>query len=349
MGADIVHSFDQCYDAQCSQLTLYQCFFLHLRTHSLYSQKQPQGRSTNRSLRSKGVSPLHMSSSSATGTASSLASPVRALQATGGMVQGGGGGSAKLYYAAGVMSAAGKTATAEQSGSGTVMGMGFGTISGPDGMASAGGRGGGNISGGFALSAFNGAFGNAIGGGQVGGFGGGSGQFVPGMNAQAIMNANKTQPPIPTDVFGNPTGPAPTLGFSGSTGGGGGAIAFAQGLGAANITAAGAGQFGAANATGVTTAFGIGYGQGSNSDGVAGGNAVSQANAVGGGAATAGEAPTGLTPAGNGGLTQFLGFASSSATNVGGGYFGGDPKTPTPYFPAFVIPALPTGGFFTNP
>jgi hypothetical protein len=314
-----------------AQLTLYHCSFLH-------SQKQTKGRSTKRSLRVKGMS---MPSSAA---ASSLP---RALQATG-AVSAGGGGSATLFYAAKVNSETGMTATAMQAGTGEVMGMGFGSIVGPDGMASAGGRGGGNITGGFNLYAFNGGFGNAIGGGQVGGFGGGSGQFVPGMNAQ-IINAMDA-PAESTGMCGGAGAPTPFM-FFGATGGGGGAIAFAQGLGAANITSDGVGEFAAANATGITTSFGIGYGQGSNSDGLAGGNAVSFANAEGGGAGEAGGAPTagGVASTVEGGLVQFFGGSTSLATNVGGGYFGAMPKIPTPYFPPFVVPDSPAGLTFPNP
>jgi hypothetical protein len=259
----------------------------------------------------------------------------RTLQAQG-SVSAGGGGAAKLYYSSSVNSVAGESATADQKGTGSVMGMGFGSIRGPDGMASAGGYGGGNISGGFALTAFNGASGNAIGGGQIGGFGGGTGTFVPGQNSQAIMQQAKGE---------EVTGP------SGITGGGGTAIAFALGLGAANLTAPGTGEFAAANATGQSLSFGRGYGQGSNSDGFAGGNAVSDAEGGGGGAAEAGNAPKeGVASTMIGGITQFIGIGSGAASNLGSGYFGviNVNQKFVPYSPSFVIPKFPDnpGGLF---
>jgi hypothetical protein len=260
----------------------------------------------------------------------------RALQAQG-SVSAGGGGAAKLYYSSIVNSVAGQTSTADQAGTGSVMGMGFGSIRGPDGMASAGGYGGGNITGGFALTAFNGASGNAIGGGQVGGFGGGTGTFVPGQNSQLLMQQANG---------GDVTGPR------GSTGGGGGAIAFSQALGAANLTAPGVGEFSAANATGTSTSFGRGYGQGSNSDGFAGGNAISDATAAGGGDAEAGFAPVAGVPSTSmGGNTKFIGIGRGESTNMGSGYFGVVDVNQkfAPYVSSFTIPKFPTnpGGLFT--
>jgi hypothetical protein len=122
------------------------------------------------------------------------------------------------YYSSIVNSVAGETSTADQAGIGSVMGKGFGSIIGPDGMAFAGGYaggygvgyGGGNIIGGSFLSAFNGASGNVIGGGRVGNFIGGTGTFVPGQNSELLTQQAKG---------GEVTGP------SGSTGGEGGAKA----------------------------------------------------------------------------------------------------------------------------
>jgi hypothetical protein len=242
----------------------------------------------------------------------------RALQVEG-SVEGGGGGTLTLEYSSNVDSVAGKTSTADTAGTGSVMGMGFGSIRGPNGMAAAGGYGGGNIEGGFSLTAFNGASGNAIGGGQLGGFGGGVGQFVPGQNSN---------------------------GLTGSTGGAGGALAFALGLGAANLTAPGAGEFAAANATGKSDAFGGGYGLGSNSQGIAGGNAVSEAAAEGGGAGEAGMAPVeGVPSTMLGGNTNFIGIGQASALNTGSGFFGNMVDVNQPIVPFVSGFAFPTFSF----
>jgi hypothetical protein len=254
-------------------------------------------------------------------------------------VQGGGGGSANLYYSAMVKAEEDTDAYSASSGSGEVKGGGLASIIGPDGSAQAGGRGGGLIKGGFGLYAFNKGSGYASGGGQVAGYGGGSGQYFPG------KNAGKSKDEATEDANGS--------GFitaleeeEGSTGGGAGAIAFAQGAGFGNLTAPALG-FATGNATGSTTAFGLGYGQGSNSEGVAGGTADVTANGSGGGGGTAGTAPT--APAdpndpnvgtGPGGQVTFEGVGFGSSSALGGGYIGADPKNPEPYFPAFVIPSF---------
>jgi hypothetical protein len=254
-------------------------------------------------------------------------------------VQGGGGGSANLYYSAAVKSEALTDAYSASSGSGEVKGGGSASIIGPSGSAAAGGRGGGVIKGGFGLYAFNGADAYAAGGGQVAGYGGGSGQYFPGQNAPNSKVGGEE------DTNG--------AGFitvleeeDGSTGGGAGAIAFAQGAGFGNLTAKNPGQFAKGNATGSTTAFGIGYGQGANSEGTAGGTADVVANGAGGGGGQAGVAPTinanaANTPNGQGGQVTFNAVGFGSASALGGGYIGADPKVPQPYFPAFVIPGFP--------
>jgi hypothetical protein len=99
------------------------------------------------------------------------------------------------------------------------------------------------------------------------------------------------------------------------------------------------------NTTGKAISFGRGYGQGSNSNGIAGGNAVSDADAEGGGAAEAGTAPMGMTPSTSlGGNTKFIGIGSAAAQNTASGYFGtvGLNQKFTPYVPSFVIPQFPT-------
>lgn len=97
------------------------------------------------------------------------------------------------------------------------------------------------------------------------------------------------------------------------------------------------------NATGVTTAFGLGYGQGQNSEGSAGGTADVTAEGSGGGGGQAGEAPIIVvggnnTGQGNGGAVTFNGVGFGSSSALGGGYIGADPKEVTPYFPAFNSP-----------
>lgn len=252
-------------------------------------------------------------------------------------MQGGGGGSANLYYSAMVKAEDDTDAYSASSGSGEVKGGGLASIIGPNGSAQAGGRGGGLIKGGFGLYAFNGASGYASGGGQVAGYGGGSGQYFPG------KNAGKSKDDATEDADGS--------GFitaleekEGSTGGGAGAIAFAQGAGKGNLTAPALG-FATGNATGSTTAFGLGYGQGSNSEGSAGGTADVTANGSGGGGGQAGDKPTIVaggpnTGIGAGGQVQFEGVGFGSSSALGGGYIGEDPKDPDPYFPAFVVPAF---------
>jgi hypothetical protein len=250
-------------------------------------------------------------------------------------VQGGGGGQINLYYSAMVNAEMGTDAYSASSGSGEVKGGGLASIIGPDGSAQAGGRGGGLIKGGFGLYAFNEGAGYASGGGQVAGYGGGSGQYFPG------QNAGKSKDDSTEDANGS--GFVDALeGDEGSTGGGAGAIAFAQGVARGNLTAP-IGGFATGNATGVTTAFGIGYGQGSNSEGTAGGTADVFANGAGFGGGTAGTAPVNGVGTGPGGQVTFeaLGFGSSSA--LGGGYIGENPKDPDPYFPLFVNPSF--GGF----
>jgi hypothetical protein len=247
-------------------------------------------------------------------------------------VQGGGGGSANLYYSASVKAEMNTDAYSASSGSGEVKGGGLASIIGPDGSAQAGGRGGGLIKGGFGLYAFNMGSGYASGGGQVAGYGGGSGQYFPG------QNAGKSKNEATEDANGS--------GFitaleeeEGSTGGGAGAIAFAQGAGFGNLTAP-FGGFATGNATGSTTAFGLGYGQGSNSEGTAGGTADVTANGSGGGGGTAGSGPKEGVATGPGGQVEFEGVGFGSSSALGGGYIGEDPKNPEPYFPAFVIPSF---------
>jgi hypothetical protein len=253
-------------------------------------------------------------------------------------VQGGGGGSANLYYSAMVKAEKDTDAYSASSGSGEVKGGGLASIVGPDGSAQAGGRGGGLIKGGFGLYAFNKGSGYASGGGQVAGYGGGSGQYFPGKNA----GKSKNEATEDADGSGYITALEEK---EGSTGGGAGAIAFAQGAGFGNLTAPALG-FATGNATGSTTAFGLGYGQGSNSEGSAGGTADVTANGSGGGGGTAGEAPdpaVGTNPPtgkGDGGQVTFEGVGFGSSSALGGGYIGEDPKNPEPYFPAFVVPAF---------
>lgn len=251
----------------------------------------------------------------------------RSLQV--GQVQGGGGGFAKLVYTSTIstmMSMPPGGASALMTGTAVVKGSGSGSIIGPNGMAVAGGRGGGNISGAIDFYAFNGGDVIGGGGGLVGGFGGGSAQFNPGMNAPTGLTA-------PGDL---------------STGGGGAASAFSQGLGFANVTAPKIGSFARGNSTGITTAYGIGYGIGSNSLGIGGGNAAVLVNGEGGGNAIVGEAPVGGS-AGNadGGRVDFLGISNNAATAAAGGYTGVIPKVATPYLPAFTIPTF--DGIFTIP
>jgi len=250
-------------------------------------------------------------------------------------VQGGGGGSADLYYGAFVKSTNTAPAYSASSGSGEVKGGGSASIIGPNGSAAAGGRGGGLIKGGFGLYAFNDASGYASGGGQVAGYGGGSGQYFPGSNAP------KSKDEAVDDTDGAGTVTSLEGEETGSTGGGAGALAFAQGAGFGNLTAP-AGGFAVGNATGATSAFGLGYGQGSNSEGSAGGTADVLANGFGGGGGVAGEAPNAAgAGVGMGGFVQFNGVGFGSATALGGGYIGADPKEPEPYFPSFVIPSFP--------
>jgi hypothetical protein len=253
-------------------------------------------------------------------------------------VQGGGGGSAVLYYSASVKAEEDTDAYSASGGSGEVKGGGVASIIGPNGSAQAGGRGGGLITGGFGLYAFNEGYGYASGGGEVAGYGGGSGQYFPGSNAGKSKNG------ATEDADGS--------GFitaleeeNGSTGGGAGAIAFAQGAGRGNLTAPVDGAFAVGNATGNTTAFGLGYGQGSNSEGVAGGTADVKANGKGGGSGQVGYGPTVIDPngpntpsTGMGGQIFFEGVGFGSSSALGGGYIGEDPQDPSPYFPAFVIP-----------
>jgi hypothetical protein len=256
-------------------------------------------------------------------------------------VQGGGGGSANLYYSSMVKAEEDTDAYSASGGSGEVKGGGLASIIGPDGSAQAGGRGGGLIKGGFGLYAFNEGSGYASGGGQVAGYGGGSGQYFPGKNA-----GKKGKDKAEEDANG--TGFITALeGKEGSTGGGAGAIAFAQGAGFGNVTAPITGSFATGNATGSTTAFGLGYGQGENSEGTAGGTADVTANGSGGGGGTAGVAPMAAAMAGDppvgqgpGGKVVFEGVGFGSSTALGGGYIGADPKNPEPYFPAFVIPSF---------
>jgi hypothetical protein len=318
------------------------------------SQTKHSGVSTpKRTLRFKGMN----------SASSSTAAPVsddRALQRSG-QVQAGGGGTLSLFYSSEVNSAPNMTAEASQSGTGSVMGMGFGTIRGPDGQATAGGSGGGNISGGFALKAYNGGFGNAIGGGVVGGFGAGIGQFIPGMNSQAGMQAAADEAANGTTAPAAPAAATPAasnaifnIGAPTSTGGGGGALAFSYGLGAGNLTAPGNGTFVVGSASGGTTAFGMGFGIGMNSDGVAGGNGVSMTSGSGGGNAQAGTMPLANgTGQGTGGQTSFFGQGGGQAYNYGGGVFGNNPSLSVPAIgvPQISIPTLPAGaaGFFANP
>lgn len=149
-------------------------------------------------------------------------------------VQGGGGGSANLYYSATVKADNGTDAYSASSGSAEVKGGGVASIIGPNGGAAAGGRGGGLIKGGFGLYAFNGAEGYASGGGQVAGYGGGNGQYFPGSNAG---KGGKDKDDTPEEDA-NGSGFITALEEEdGSTGGGAGAIAFAQGAGFGNLTA----------------------------------------------------------------------------------------------------------------
>jgi hypothetical protein len=93
-------------------------------------------------------------------------------------------------------------------------------------------------------------------------------------------------------------------------------------------------EFSASNATGPSISFGRGFGQGGNSDVVAGGSAVSDATANNGGAAETGFAPVdAVASTSQGGKTTFIGIGSSSAINMGSGFFGdGNPnKVSTPY------------------
>jgi hypothetical protein len=245
-------------------------------------------------------------------------------------VQGGGGGSASLYYTSKVDAEVDTDAYSASSGSGEVKGGGLASIRGPNGKAAAGGAGGGTIKGGFGLYAFNQGTGYASGGGQVAGYGGGSGQYFPGSNAGKSKDA--------PEQYENKGFISALDGKSGSTGGGAGAIAFAQGVGRGNLTAPVAGSFAIGNATGMTTAFGYGYGGGSNSEGDAGGEAVVNAFGNGGGGGTAGEAPIAGVGQGMGGQVIFEGIGYGASSAIGGGYIGADPKEPEPYFPAFVIP-----------
>jgi hypothetical protein len=81
-------------------------------------------------------------------------------------------------------------------------------------------------------------------------------------------------------------------------------------------------EFSASNATGPSISFGRGFGQGGNSDVVAGGSAVSDATANNGGAAETGFAPVdAVASTSQGGKTTFIGIGSSSAINMGSGFF----------------------------
>jgi hypothetical protein len=250
-------------------------------------------------------------------------------------VQAGGGGSANLYYFGSVLAEEDTDAYTESSGSGKVEGGGKASIIGPNGSAAAGGKGGGLIKGAFGLYSFNQGYGYASGGGEVAGYGGGSGQYFPGSNAG--KSKDKAEEATQDSGFVSALN-----GKQGSTGGGAGALAFAQGVGRGNLTAPVDGSFATGNATGMVTAFGSGYGQGSNSEGIAGGDAIVKSYGNGGGSGTAGEAPTGPADMkmgqGMGGQVVFEGVGFGSSTAIGGGYIGANPQNPKPYFPAFVIP-----------
>jgi hypothetical protein len=93
------------------------------------------------------------------------------------------------------------------------------------------------------------------------------------------------------------------------------------------------------------------------SDGIAGGQAKSDAKGAGGGEATAGFLPMGMTPSTmNGGRTNFLGVGTGFSDNVGSGYFGNFDAS------SFVMGSIPivtnfkapnfdavTAGLFANP
>jgi hypothetical protein len=246
-------------------------------------------------------------------------------------VKGGGGGSAKLYYAASVYAEMGADAYSASSGSGEVSGGGVASVFGPDGSAMAGGRGGGTIKGGFGLYAYNYGTGYANGGGEVFGYGGGNGQYFPGNDAGKSKDKGKEE------VYGD--GSVDEIKEKdGSTGGAAYGIAFAQGVGLGNLTAPMTGSFVTGNATGMTTAFGVGSGQGSNSHGSAGGEADVYAYGNGGGSGTAGTAPINGVATGDGGQVTFEGVGYGSSSANGFGYIGENPQAESPSMNAFVIP-----------